>query len=150
MASDHHDKHGLAHVAGKKVLLGVFSVLMVLTLLTVLATTVDLGGQTNLVIALIIATIKATLVAAYFMHLRYDRMFHTIVIAAGLLVALLFVGFAVMDGGQYQRDVCVSREMSCTLWQKAIDEHKRLQVKPATPGAVAPPEKKPEPTRPEK
>lgn len=149
MASHEHDEeHGLAHIASKKILLMVFAVLLFFTILTVMATMVDFGKQTNLVIAMTIATIKATLVAAYFMHLRYDRLFHTVVIASGLLAAVLFVGLAFMDGAQYQRDVCVSRQMNCKLWDKAIDE--RVLVRPLEPGAVAPPEKKPEPTSPEK
>ncbi len=100
----HHDEHGhgLAHVAPLKVLLGIWGALMVLTVVTVLATKVDFGSQINLVIAMAIATVKATLVAMYFMHLRYDRPFHTVVVVGGLLAALLFVGLTLLDSGQYQ------------------------------------------------
>ena len=77
---------------------------MVLTVITVLATKVDLGASMNLVVAMVIATVKALLVALYFMHLRYDRPFHTIVVVSGLLGAILFVGFALLDSGQYQAD----------------------------------------------
>jgi hypothetical protein len=41
----------------------------------------------------------------YFMHLRYDRLFHTVIVAAGLLAAALFVGFALVDRGQYENTV---------------------------------------------
>jgi cytochrome c oxidase subunit 4 len=103
-AHDDHD-HGIAHVAPRKVLLGTFGVLMVLTIVTVLATRVDFGSQMNLVIAMGIATVKATFVAMYFMHLRYDKPFHVIVIVGGLLAAMLFVGIAVLDQGAYHDDV---------------------------------------------
>ena len=55
-----------------RVLLTVFVVLLLLTFMTVAATWFDFGGWA-LVIALGIATVKASLVALYFMHLRYDQ-----------------------------------------------------------------------------
>lgn len=109
MAShDHsdHDDHGLAHVASVKTLVGTFGALLVLTVITVAAAYVHFGSrEINLGIAMLIATIKASLVILYFMHLRYDRLFHSVIFCAGLLAAILFVGFALMDRGQYEHDV---------------------------------------------
>lgn len=99
---DEHDDHGLAHVASLKILFGVWGILMVLTVITVLATKVDLGGVGNLVIAMFIATVKATLVCLYFMHLRYDKPIHAVAFLSSLLFFILFVAFLVMDTGQYQ------------------------------------------------
>jgi hypothetical protein len=54
------------------------------------------------------ATIKTlvatggTLVVLFFMHLRYDRLFHSVIFVSALLAASLFVGFTLMDTGQYQ------------------------------------------------
>lgn len=103
----HGDHHGndLSHVASVKVLLGTFGALMVFTVLTVTATSVDLGSSMNLVIAMVIATIKAGLVAMYFMHLRYDKPLHTVAFLTALLFALLFVSFALMDTSAYQDDI---------------------------------------------
>ena len=103
----HHDDHGhgIAHVASHKVLIGTWGTLMVLTVITVLATKVDFGSNINLAIAMAIAVIKATLVVLFFMHLFYDKLFHTVLIIGGLLAAALFVGFALMDSGQYQQNV---------------------------------------------
>jgi len=78
---------------------------MILTLLTVGATRIDLGGNYNLALAMAIAVVKATLVVLFFMHLRYDRLFHSVIIVGGLLFAALFIGFALMDSGQYQDTV---------------------------------------------
>lgn len=103
--ADHEEHHGFAHIASKKVLLGTWIALMVLTVITVLATKIDLGADLNLLVAMVIATIKATLVCLYFMHLRYDKLLHTIAIASALLFALLFVSFAIMDSSEYQEDV---------------------------------------------
>lgn len=102
-----HDEHGhgIAHVAEIKVLLGTWITLMILTILTVTATKIDLGSNYNLALAMAIAVIKATLVVLFFMHLRYDKLFHSVMVIGGLLAASLFVGFALMDSGQYQQTV---------------------------------------------
>jgi cytochrome c oxidase subunit IV len=102
---DGHGGHGMSHVLPMKVLLGTWGALMVLTVLTVTVRSIDLGADLNLLIAMIIATIKATLVCLYFMHLRYDKMFHTVVFISAILLATLFVTFTLMDGSQYQSDV---------------------------------------------
>lgn len=106
MTNEHHDDHGhdhgLSHVASTKVLLGTGGALMVLTAITVLATKVDFGANLNLALAMFIAVIKATLVVLFFMHLKYDKLFHTVVFVSAILAAALFVGFTLMDSGQYQ------------------------------------------------
>ena len=105
--SDHHDDHGISHVASKKVLIGTFGALLVLTAITVAAAQpqFDLGRKLNLIIAMLIATTKATLVCTFFMHLKYDKKFHTVCIVAGVLFAALFVSFTLMDRGTYLPDV---------------------------------------------
>jgi cytochrome c oxidase subunit 4 len=105
-AATHGDHgHGIAHVAAPQVLLGTWVALMILTVITVSATKIDLGASYNLAIAMAIAVVKATLVVLYFMHLRYDRVFHSVLVVGGILAASLFVGFALMDSGQYQQTV---------------------------------------------
>lgn len=102
-STDHHDDHhGISHVASIKVLLGTGGSLLVLTLVTVLATKVDFGASINLGIAMAIAVVKATLVILFFMHLKYDKIFHTVIFVSAILAASLFVGFTLMDSGQYQ------------------------------------------------
>jgi len=99
---DHDDHHGIAHTASVKVLLGTGGALMMLTLVTVLATRVDFGTNINLAVAMLIAVIKATLVVLFFMHLKYDKVFHSVIFLSAILAAALFVGFTLMDSGQYQ------------------------------------------------
>jgi cytochrome c oxidase subunit 4 len=103
-ATEHHedDHHGLSHVATVKVLCATGGTLLLLTLVTVLATKVDFGANINLAIAMFIAVVKATLVILFFMHLRYDKLFHTVVFLSAILAASLFVGFTLMDTSQYQ------------------------------------------------
>lgn len=99
----HGDDHGLSHVASVKVLLGTGGTLLFLTIVTVLATKVDFGPSMNLALAMFIAVIKATLVVLFFMHLKYDKVFHSVIFVSAILAAALFVGFTMMDSGQYQQ-----------------------------------------------
>jgi cytochrome c oxidase subunit 4 len=105
MATQHHDDHGhgLAHVATIKTLMATGMTLLFLTVVTVVSSKIDFGGASiNLAIAMVIAVTKATLVVLFFMHLRYDRLFHSVVFCSAILAAALFVGFTLMDTGQYQ------------------------------------------------
>src|SRR4051794_37991300 len=97
--------HGIAHVMSPKVLIGVWAALMVFTVLTVSVTTFDFGPKVNLIMAMGIATIKASLVVLFFMHLLYDRRFNLVIFMGSLLFVFLFVSFAMMDSGQYQPDI---------------------------------------------
>ena len=103
-AASAHEEHGIAHVVPFEVLCTVFVTLMVLTFLTVAATWVDLG-QFNLWLAMGIATVKASLVALYFMHLRYDHPFNGLILVASLGFLALFISLVLLDTFQYQPDI---------------------------------------------
>lgn len=51
----------------------VFAALIVGTVLTVVVSTQHLGDTASVVVALLIATVKGSLVAAIFMHLKWER-----------------------------------------------------------------------------
>jgi cytochrome c oxidase subunit IV len=78
---------------------------MIRTVVTVGVTVVDLGGQTNLIVAMAIATIKAGLVVTYFMHLRWDRPFHTLIFLGSLLFVSLFISMTLLDKSEYEGDI---------------------------------------------
>ena len=94
----------VGHVVDVKILAGVFGALIVLTAVTVAATYVDLGAG-NLWAAIGIAAVKATLVAMYFMHLRYDHPFNAIVFAASIFFLVVFIGLALVDTLEYKDTV---------------------------------------------
>lgn len=94
----------VGHVVPLRVLATIWGILMVLTVVTVAATHVDLS-RINIWIALGIATVKAVLVALYFMHLRYDKPFHAIVFITAVFFVLLFVGISLTDTQAYQPDL---------------------------------------------
>src|SRR5512136_3495541 len=90
----------VGHVVPFRVLATVWGTLLVLTVLTVAVAGVDLG-RLNLEIALAIATVKASLVLLFFMHMRYDRPMNAIVFIAALLFVMLFVSLALLDTHAY-------------------------------------------------
>ena len=70
--------------------------LVALNVLTVAAAHVSFGAW-EVWVSLEIASVKAMLVAAYFMHLRYDKSFHGLVCLSSLLFVALFLAFTLMD-----------------------------------------------------
>lgn len=97
-----HDDHGLAHTMPIPLLFGVLGALLVLTIATVSVTSIDLGHTGNLVVAMVIATVKAALVCTFFMHLLWDKKFHTVLFLTSVLFLLLFLSMATTDRGEYQ------------------------------------------------
>lgn len=81
-------------------LLAVLLALLVLTWMTIAAYWVDLGAL-NIWIAMGIATVKASLVVLYFMHLRYDRPFNAIVFVGTLAFVALFIVLTLADTRAY-------------------------------------------------
>lgn len=97
------------HALPARVLLGTAAALLVLTVVTVVTSRLDLGPF-NIVLALAIAALKATLVAMFFMHLRYEHRFQSVVFVGALFFVVLFVGFVVFDTTQYQPDLKAALE----------------------------------------
>jgi cytochrome c oxidase subunit 4 len=99
LEEEHHD-----HVLSPGVLLGTAAALLTLTVITVAVARTDLG-RLNVVIALGIASIKATLVAAWFMHLRYEKRINAVVLVVSILFAVILAGFVLFDTTQYQSTI---------------------------------------------
>ncbi len=70
--------------------------LLFLTVVTVGASYIDFG-QGNVVIALLIATVKATLVSLFFMHLAHDKPVNGLIAVAGFIFLGLFLMFDLID-----------------------------------------------------
>ena|SRR5947209_421952 len=79
------------HIVQPRIYVTIFLALMVGTTLTVIAAFYDFPGPLNAVIALTIASIKATLVVLFFMHVRYSgRLIWLVIVAALLWLAIMF------------------------------------------------------------
>lgn len=99
------------HPVSPLILIGVFVALMLLTIITVGVSYLDLGAA-SLVIALIVAVIKAALVILFFMHLWWDRPFNAVVLVAAFFFVALFLGFTILDTDQYQVNMNPPGQMS--------------------------------------
>ena len=95
MSANSHNHH--PHILPLSVYIGVGSALFILTGITVAVAHVDLGGTWNLVIAMIVATIKASLVALFFMHLLYDNKLYAVVFSIGLFMLTAFIVETMFD-----------------------------------------------------
>jgi cytochrome c oxidase subunit 4 len=100
-----HEDHGLAHTMPIWMLVAVLAALMFLTILTVSVTNYDLGSEGNLVVGMVIATIKAGLVITFFMHLLWDKKFHLILFLTAVLFVVLFLSMSITDRGEYQGNI---------------------------------------------
>lgn len=90
----HVNEH--AHpVTGPKTYAMVLAALLVLTVITVQASYFDFGAW-NIVVALLIASAKGSLVALYFMHLRHDK-FNAVIFVGGLLFLAIFLIWTLFD-----------------------------------------------------
>ena len=99
-----HADHGMGHACPMWILVSVWLTLMVLTVTTLTLSNMNFG-RLDLPIAMSIATVKATLVMAYFMHLRWDKPYNAVVFLASFLFAAIFFSFALLDTGQFKPDV---------------------------------------------
>lgn len=67
-----------------KLYIGVFAALIVLTIVTVAAKSLALGVALSIAVALFIATVKGSLVGAFFMHLAWEkRSIYALLLVAG-------------------------------------------------------------------
>ena len=89
------NKHS-EHILPYRLYIGVAAALMVLTAVTVRVSFVHLGGW-NAVVAVGIATIKALVVAFFFMHLLYDKKIHLFIFSIALIMVGIFITLTMFD-----------------------------------------------------
>jgi len=91
----HHSQEEI-HGIGYGILVLVWLGLVVLTGVTVVASGVHVPALA-VVIALLIAAAKSSLVVSYFMHLKYEsRIFHVILLM-GIVTIAIFIGLTFFD-----------------------------------------------------
>ena len=153
MGHDHLDPLG-EHISPLSMYIGVFGALLVLTVLTVLvSTSVDLGAA-SIFVAMGIALVKGTLVATYFMHLKYDTKLNVFVFISSLLFMGIFFAFTATDLGYRGQvnpmtDTFVLRHEEAAMSAeearraeaaaKAAAAMPAAQVAPVNPAPAAPP-----------
>lgn len=94
MSHSHSHSHGheeVGHVVPEKTFLNILIALLVLTVITVAAAQVDLG-KWNIVGALVIASVKATLVILVFMHGMYENRILWLYILVPFILLVIMIG----------------------------------------------------------
>jgi len=85
------------HISSAKFLWKVAIVLLSLTVLTVAVTWIHFPAPWNLVVAVSIAVVKASIVAAFFMNLYWDTKFNVMLLIMSLLFFLILIGLTLID-----------------------------------------------------
>jgi cytochrome c oxidase subunit 4 len=97
-AHSHSHPHGHGHVTPLSVYLAVFGTLMVLTAVTVIVAYFNFG-EFNKVIALGIASFKATIVVLYFMHVKHASRLTKLFAVTGVFFLMILFGLTMTDYG---------------------------------------------------
>ena len=84
------------HTQSKGVYLSVLLILLFLTVVTVAAAQVDFGSW-NIVVALLIASVKAILVLLFFMHLKFEDAIVWVYAAIPVVLIAIMVGGVYLD-----------------------------------------------------
>lgn len=96
------------HIVSPKLYIVIFVTLMVLTLTTVYAATVDLNATfpgLNIIVALLIATCKAILVILFFMHAYYSTKRTKLIIICGFFWLAIMLSMTLGDYGTRHWDL---------------------------------------------
>lgn len=98
-----HGNHDTSHhIIPSQVYFKTFAALIILTLLTVLLSPTVMGeavhfGKLNIVLAMAVASTKATLVVLFFMGLKYDGKMNRLIFGSGIFFLVVLYGFSIFD-----------------------------------------------------
>ena len=96
LSQTHNGRSHTPHILPLRLYFAVGGSLLVLTAITVAVAHFDLGPL-NLTVAMLIAAIKASLVALFFMHLKYDNKLYAVIFVTALLFMAIFIIFTLFD-----------------------------------------------------
>ena len=85
------------HVVSIKLYSAIFGALLVMTLATAGAAFIDLGGNLNTVVAMLIAACKGLLVILFFMHVRYSSRLTWVFVGAGFFWLMILLSLTLAD-----------------------------------------------------
>jgi cytochrome c oxidase subunit 4 len=84
------------HIVSVRTYLIVFATLVLFTAITTVVAYVDLGAM-NVVVMLVIAFFKATLVVLYFMHARFTSRLTQLAAGSGVAWLVILIGLTLSD-----------------------------------------------------
>lgn len=86
------------HVSSIKLYVGIFLTLMALTTITIVVAYINVGPW-NKIVALGIASFKATLVVLYFMHVKYASRLTKLIVVSGFFFLMILLSLTMVDYG---------------------------------------------------
>jgi cytochrome c oxidase subunit 4 len=118
-AHEHADDGGVhAHISSVPFYVAVFLGLLCLTIATVGQSYVDLG-KANLIFVILIATLKASLVVTFFMHLKWDNRFNALVFLSTIFFIGVFFAYTLNDTDK-RGDLDPDQNMH--IWEKTGEQ----------------------------
>ena len=85
------------HISSAKFLWGIGIALFFLTFITVAVTWIQIPEPWNVVVAIAIAVVKATIVALFFMNLWWDSKFNVMLFIMSVVFFILMIGITLLD-----------------------------------------------------
>jgi cytochrome c oxidase subunit 4 len=107
-----------AHVSSVPFYVAVFLGLLVLTGATVGQSYVDLG-KANIILVIVIATLKASLVVTFFMHLKWDNKFNALVFLSTIFFIGVFFAYTLNDTDQRG---ALDPDQNVHVWQRTGEQ----------------------------
>ncbi len=115
------------HITPLKTYIIVACALFVFTGITVGVSLIPLGGW-NAVVAVLIASIKATLVGLFFMHLLYDKKIYLVIVMVAVVILFIFLTLTMFDtvrrGDLYQIKSAPIEQQS-KMYNKSVQDTAR-------------------------
>lgn len=85
------------HITSVKTLLTVATALIILTIITVIFGYLNFPPPYNVIAAIGIAVVKASLVAMFFMNLYWDKKFNALILVISIIFLSALVGITMLD-----------------------------------------------------
>lgn len=118
--------HGVGHVVSPKILIANCIALLILTVVTVAVAKLDFAQhniyEMDILVALGVAVLKASLVCLFFMHLYWDRPFNAFVLIGSIAFVALFMGLAMLDTFEYAPDIKAGDGSGVVTRIQALDQ----------------------------
>lgn len=103
-----------AHVSSVPFYVAVFLGLLFLTGVTVGQSYVDLG-KANIILVILIATLKASLVVTFFMHLKWDNKFNALIFLSTIFFIGVFFAYTLNDTDKRGE---LDPDQNVKIWEK--------------------------------
>ena len=129
MSNSNHSHHNdeIGHIKPVKFLIFICCILLFLKAVTVWVSRFDFSeinmSEMGIIVAMFVASIKATLVGLYFMHLRWDRSFVGFIFVVSIILVLLMAGMAFLDTSAYQHEIIPGDTPKVTQAVEALKAH---------------------------